>query len=101
MNNDNFNKENIKKTADDLYSREKKVASNAYEDLKDKAESMGDKISDTASDLYKQGKCKINSLEESMCDYSDCVVKAVKEKPLSSLLIAAAVGFLVSRIVKD
>lgn len=73
---------NIKNTANDL-----------YEEGKNKAESK-------ANELYEEGKKKVNQIEDNICDYSNEVVKLVKEQPLSSLLIAGSIGFLLSRMLK-
>ncbi|MBA2649715.1 MAG: DUF883 domain-containing protein [Legionella sp.] len=97
---DNSGKDDIKSTAADLYEREKEIVSDAYDAIKDKAEALTEKVSETACDLYNQGKLRYNDLEQSVCEYSDEVIKAIKEKPLSSVLIAAGVGFLISKLLK-
>ncbi|MBA2649550.1 MAG: hypothetical protein H0U75_08160 [Legionella sp.] len=93
-------KEDVKNTANDLYQREKKVGGDAFEMIKDKAGLVTEKLTETACDLYKQGKSKIHSFEETMVDYTDEVIKTVKEKPLSSILIAAGIGYIFSLVVE-
>jgi ElaB/YqjD/DUF883 family membrane-anchored ribosome-binding protein len=65
-------------------------------DLKDTKK----KVIKNASKLYKEGKHTINDIEDSICEYSDELVKTIKEKPLTALLIAGGIGFLLSHLLK-
>lgn len=66
-------------------------------------------VSDAANDLLNEGKKLANELYEDSCskfseaeqqfkDYSDTIAKKIKEKPLTSMLIAGGVGFLLSKL---
>lgn len=53
-----------------------------------------------ANELYDEGLHKAHDAQESVKAYSDDVVDKVRKNPLTSVLIAAGVGFLVSAILK-
>lgn len=52
------------------------------------------------NELYGEGLDKINELEDQARIYSDQLAYKVKENPISAVLIAAGVGFLLSKILK-
>ena len=93
-------KKDTKQKAEDLYQEGKNKASGAYNDVKHRTESMAHTVKDTASDLYAEGRKKISHLNDCVGEYGDEFVKTVRNKPLTSLLIAGAVGFLLSAISK-
>lgn len=53
-----------------------------------------------AQDLYEEGKNKVNSLEDNVKEYSNQLLKIVQENPLTTVLIAGGIGFLLSKIMK-
>lgn len=53
-----------------------------------------------AHELYEEGLDKVNSVQQDAQEYSDHLLKKVKENPLSSILIAGGVGFLISMLLK-
>lgn len=53
-----------------------------------------------AHELYDENLAKVNHAEEQLRDFSDKLVIKVKENPVSSVLIAAGLGFLLSKILK-
>ena len=53
-----------------------------------------------ANQLYEEGVHKVNEVEENVKEYSDHLVKKVQENPLTSILIAGGIGFLLSRLMK-
>ena len=53
-----------------------------------------------ANELYEGGLEKVSEAEEGMKEYSDELLRKIKENPLSSVLIAAGVGFLLSSLLK-
>jgi len=68
-------------------------------------------IVDAASELLHEGKKKVNELyenqtqkiaevEENIKSYSEDLSHKVKESPLTSLLIAGGIGFLIASILK-
>jgi len=53
-----------------------------------------------ASELYEDGISKLNEAEQQLKNYSELVVKKIQEKPLTSILIAGGIGFLLSKLLK-
>ncbi|TAL64823.1 MAG: hypothetical protein EPN84_02655 [Legionella sp.] len=51
-----------------------------------------------AQEVYEDGINKVSEAEANVKEYSDQLVKKVQENPVSSILIAAGVGFLLSKI---
>lgn len=49
-----------------------------------------------ANALYAEGVNKVNDAEESIKEYSDELLKKVQQNPLTSVLIAGGIGFLLS-----
>ncbi|MDR3504385.1 MAG: hypothetical protein P4L79_17595 [Legionella sp.] len=68
--------------------------------LKDKAEDTIDRVKDKAeniSDSVKKQACDVQKNLE--CNYDE-LVNQIKEKPIKSVLIAAGVGYLISKFLK-
>jgi ElaB/YqjD/DUF883 family membrane-anchored ribosome-binding protein len=53
-----------------------------------------------ASEIYEEGLSKVSEAEEQIKEYSELVLKKIKDKPLTSILIAGGVGFLLSKLLK-
>ncbi|MBX9704026.1 MAG: hypothetical protein K2X39_07715 [Silvanigrellaceae bacterium] len=53
-----------------------------------------------ANELYEQGKDKVSDAQDSVKEYSDSLMKVIHENPLTSVLIAAGVGMLISSIFR-
>jgi ElaB/YqjD/DUF883 family membrane-anchored ribosome-binding protein len=53
-----------------------------------------------ANELYAEGVHKVHEAEQNVKEYSDELLLKVKENPVTSLLIAAGVGFLISTLLK-
>jgi ElaB/YqjD/DUF883 family membrane-anchored ribosome-binding protein len=53
-----------------------------------------------AHELYEEGLHKMGQAEDSVKNYSDELLKKVQEKPLTSVLIAGGIGFLLAKILK-
>lgn len=86
--------------ASDLYKDGKAKVTDAYQVAKDKADEVSQHVKETTTHLYKEGKDKINDLGEAVNDNKDELIKAIKRKPLKSVLIAGAIGFLLSKLFK-
>ena len=54
---------------------------------------------DKAAQLYKEGKQKACSTQDCIEGYTEELVKKIKKQPLTSLLVAAGVGFLISTLL--
>ena len=53
-----------------------------------------------AGELYEDGLHKVNNAELNVKEYSDELLKKVKENPLTSVLIAGGIGFLLSALLR-
>ena len=107
MNND-INNPDIKKNVDQtidkgsrLYEESKDKAAKAYEQGREKVETAYQHVKESASDLYEESKRKVSDVQDSLQDYSDELIKTVKDKPLISLLVAGGIGFILSSLLKS
>ncbi len=96
----NDNAKEIKDKASVLYDTAKEKAAKAYYETKPKADELAAKISDTASDLYDSGKETIYQAEDYIEDSIASVCKSIRKQPLTSVLIAAGIGYLFAKLVK-
>ncbi len=103
MNDFNENAREIKNKTRTLYNTAKEKTSEAYYETKDKAEDLTDQLKQTASDVYQSGKEKanqtLNQMEGSFQDHADQALQSVREKPLTSVLIAAGIGFILAKLI--
>lgn len=53
-----------------------------------------------ANDVYEEGLNKLEGVQDELKEYSDELLKKVQKNPLTSLLIAGGVGFLLSLLLK-
>lgn len=53
-----------------------------------------------AHELYQDGKNKVCHVHESLKEYSDDLAHKVHKKPITSLLIAGGIGFILSAILR-
>lgn len=53
-----------------------------------------------ANELYEEGWHRVGDVQDTAKEYSDELVKTVKRNPLTSLLIAGGIGFLLSSLFK-
>lgn len=90
----------IKEGASNLYHTAKDKTAEVYHDTKEHVEELADHIKHSASDLYQSGKEQFTKLEGCLQDCSQEFIKSVKDKPVTSLLIAGGVGFIVAMLLK-
>ncbi|WP_149865277.1 DUF883 family protein [Legionella saoudiensis] len=101
MMNDIYGKgEEIKNKVNDLYSTTKEKLSDAYEGTKEKTEKIVDDLGNKASNLYESGKEGVHCAEESLEEYVDGMAQCIKKQPLTSVLIAAGIGYLFAKFIK-
>ncbi|MDI1351955.1 MAG: hypothetical protein PSV35_04170 [bacterium] len=53
-----------------------------------------------AHELYEEGLNKLNTAEEQVKQYSDHMLLKVQKKPLTSVLMAIGLGFILAKILK-
>lgn len=56
--------------------------------------------SDTYNDVYEQGEDAFNTLKDRACSFEEQVTDYVQERPITSLAVAAAFGYLFSVITR-
>ncbi|MFT4059115.1 MAG: hypothetical protein QM652_06155 [Legionella sp.] len=96
----NENMNEIKQKSNELYDTAKEKATNAYNETKPKAEELAEQIGKTASDLYESGKKGVVQSEENVELYIDSLAQVIRRHPLTSILIAAGIGYLYAKIFK-
>lgn len=64
------------------------------------AEEAYHKVKKQAEELYKEGMHKASEFQSHVKDYSGELVDHVKQKPLTSLLIAGGIGFIIASLLK-
>lgn len=72
--------------------------SGTVEDLKSKAKQAYDDASDRAQDIAGQAKQQVGEVAGNV---KGAIDKSVKEQPLTTLLAAAAVGFVIGALWKS
>ncbi len=53
-----------------------------------------------ADEIYREGLHKVSEAEDNVKVYSDQLIKKAKQNPITALLIAAGVGFLLSSFLR-
>ena len=48
----------------------------------------------------KKGKKTVTKAEDLLCEYSNSLITAIKEKPLTSVLVATGLGVILGKILK-
>jgi ElaB/YqjD/DUF883 family membrane-anchored ribosome-binding protein len=71
-----------------------------YNEGKNQAELLVQQFAEGTSNLYKEGKKQINHLDHSICQYTEEASNKIKEKPLTAMLIAGSIGFILSYLLK-
>lgn len=74
---------------------------NDFEDIKNKAKNKTNEAYENAADLYSEGKKKVEQTCDAVCEQSDNLIHLIKERPLTSVLIATSIGFIISQLFKE
>lgn len=53
-----------------------------------------------ANELYEEGINKLSEAEQHFKEYSELFAKKIQEKPLTSILIAGGIGFILSKFLR-
>lgn len=83
-----------------LLDNGKQAAASTYEEIKEAAENLYDHTKVRAQDIYEGSKDKIRQTQENFQEYSDEIIQMVKDKPITSLLIAGGIGFILSALLR-
>ncbi|MGQ3888373.1 hypothetical protein ACQUW5_04995 [Legionella sp. CNM-1927-20] len=92
--------ENSKHKAEAAYQQGEKKLNDAIEQGKEKSQDFYHQAKESASDFYNESKKMVNEAKDYLQANSDEIINAVKEKPLSSLLIAGGVGFILYNLLR-
>ena len=89
-------------TTDSYADRARKAdAEEQIRELREQGEAlMRDRITPVVADAVGRAGEAVRQVGDSVTDKTDAVVRYVREKPLTSLLIAAASGYLLGRITR-
>jgi ElaB/YqjD/DUF883 family membrane-anchored ribosome-binding protein len=68
--------------------------------IKEAAEDLLHEGKKMAYEIYEDGLNKVNEAQDNVKEYSDELVKKVQDNPLTSILIAGGIGFLLSSILR-
>lgn len=101
MSDNNHLKEAAKEKSNEAIKEVKNATSSVYENVKDNAESFTNQVHDTVADYYSEGKKKVEQAIDVTRHQKDYVMEQIKDKPLTSVLIAAGVGYLLSQFIKN
>lgn len=95
-----FNKSSESYTSQSNFENKNKDTQTADKNVKDKTEELYNQTKEVAGDLYNEGIKKVNEAQEHLKQYSDELAATIKEKPLTSLLIAGGIGFIIAALLK-
>ncbi|MCA0402414.1 MAG: hypothetical protein LCH30_01320 [Proteobacteria bacterium] len=70
------------------------------QETKDAIEKQYAKMKQNANDILNEGKEKLAETQETVNNYTDELAKKIQTKPLTSVLIAGGIGFILSAIFK-
>lgn len=96
----NDNVKEVKQKAGELYESAKEDATDAYYKTKPETEELVSQINATASDLYTCGKEALGQVECEVKHSIACMAKSIRNQPLSSVVLAAGIGYLWAKLTK-
>lgn len=76
-----------------------KIKKEAEESL-EHADALYKHVKEKANEFYEESKKTVCHAQDSVKECTDNLVQHVKEKPLTSLLIAGCIGFIISSLLK-
>jgi ElaB/YqjD/DUF883 family membrane-anchored ribosome-binding protein len=74
---------------------------NAADDLADKASNLAEKTGEKIQDLADQGRQATEQFQVVADNFKTAVDKSVKDQPLTTLAIAAGIGFVIGALWKS
>lgn len=88
-----------KDNAESAYQNAKSQAESTYNTMKSEVENAYEQVRDKTAQFYEDSKKKAEEVQNYFSEHSDDLIKVVKEKPLTSLLVAGGVGYLLSKLL--
>jgi ElaB/YqjD/DUF883 family membrane-anchored ribosome-binding protein len=86
--------------AENFYQKSKDKAEDIYDHSKDKAEDMYNQVKDSMHKMYENGKDEVENVQESLEYYSGLLERKIKQKPISSMVIASLIGIGLATLFK-
>ena len=86
---------------DDIKNETKQVASDAFAQTKEKVSSACHQVKDEMDHMASQACNKAGYIYKAACKDVDGLARIVREKPMTSVLIAAGVAWLLARLSKN
>ncbi len=72
----------------------------AAEEEVEHADALYKQVKEKANALYEESKRTVGNAQDNLKEHTEQLVHHVKERPLTSLLIAGCIGFIVSSLLK-
>ena len=93
-------KNEIKHSAKSTYNHAKDETLSTLDSIKDSAESAVHHAKESVTDAYYEGKKQVEKAFDVASEQGNHLMNLIKDKPISSILIAGGIGFLISQIIK-
>jgi ElaB/YqjD/DUF883 family membrane-anchored ribosome-binding protein len=90
-----------RKQAEKLLEKGKEKLTNAYEVFSDTVDEVYSQTKEKAKDVYAGGSKVVIGVEEQVKEQLDEVALFVKEKPVTSLIIAAGIAYVIFSFLKN
>ncbi|WP_298622317.1 hypothetical protein [uncultured Legionella sp.] len=85
---------------EDLKKKARHAISEGKADITGAANQLLNEGKKLAHELYEDNLKKVGETQDHLKEYSDELTQKVKENPITSLLIAGGIGFLISSLLK-
>ena len=82
------------------FEQERDKANKIYDNVKNESENVYQQVKDSACQMYEEGKKKVSNVQDYLEEHSDELIKSIKDKPLTSLLIAGGIGYALSLLMR-
>lgn len=82
-----------------LHHSDKKIKKEKEKTL-EHADALYDQVKNRAYEIYEEGKKTASHAQDNLKHYTDNLTKYVRERPISSLLIASGIGFILSSLLR-
>jgi len=90
---ENFKKDQTMNTSRSNLQDKTEGVSNAANDLLKEGKKF-------ASAIYEEGRNQVSGVEDNVKEYSDQILRSVQQNPLTSILVAGGIGFLLSTLIR-
>lgn len=82
------------------FEQERDKANKIYDNVKNETENVYQQFKDSACHMYEEGRKKVSNAQDYLEGQSKELKNAVKDMPLTSLIIAGGIGYLLSLLMK-